>query len=1006
MTLPPLLQRQTSLPSAPAETVRLSAPQAQDDNVSSRLHLDGRVGRLKRALEQEVERHGHYDQALSLEWSEGASVAKRRRLNLGQLPGAEQIAAQYGLSFASREPAPAGSLPQLTLDHGGNAQYLRSHLPEELKAQCQQAFHARYGQPAPTAVYVNGPHTALAVLQGIGESNLKQAPVAYLKQHLLPVHPGLFALRLRPRDVAVAEQLLGTYGAVPSAYAVVAAASGPARSVVANPHLDNQQLLSQLRDSGVCQRLQQLPAGHSLAALGKAAAAQIEALCTVVDERQLAVAHRHNPVLANGLQHLQRAADSLPSLSHDSQLFGNGYELLQEELQVCLSALQPYTLDDFKQAARPMLGAAGLPAGVVAEVHLLSSGMQAIATSLRLAEKMTGINAVEEAVSEQAGITPVYFEVESLHTDMDLESSDGNAVLATLNHSMPPAAGEKHWGVDSVIDAVRGRLAANAEAGETAPLILILDSTLERRGDMDKLVGQMADALSSGSLRMLVCKSFQKYANLCSGKAMAGAIGLISRDDVLGHQTRGYLRQVEQGMQRMASNDSQLLVNMLHCRDSEFELLERATGNARFVAQTLLRPRRGQNGLLQHDASLPFVVVSSDRPALTLQLGTAATAEIRLPCKDYFSPELLPQRSSFAFSHTSMGVIPGDDEAGEADRYRFSLGQESHAELAERFFMPGLLLQKACTSWSYLHTHQLVQQLTDMAVSLASGRPAAAGRQPAMAMPLLQKLQLCARLERPPVEDRARLQDEPGALRQQQQQDRPRPFFLNKIVSAVNFMGEAMLHHSRPEDWQQPGPARQAVDHLLASLLQSGMPGVSRAGRAKVIEQQAFLCQADMGSPDTEQQQRGLRTLAASCARIPALPSRSRYLLSIPDTVFAQASRTDQRRVLEALLTPLDTASQLAAIDKLLQGQQWQLATACLEQLERQPSAPTGKAATPDGSSTPAMQATTLRSRLQEQLLQQRLQAPAAIDAERAAPAAQNTAEPRQAVTAEHNESR
>ncbi|MDH2433348.1 hypothetical protein QCD60_12280 [Pokkaliibacter sp. MBI-7] len=992
MTLPPVLLRQTSLPQTTAAVEPTTSHQTKDDSTPTRLHLDGRVGRLKRALEQEVERHGHYDQALSLEWSEGASIAKRRRLNLEKVPGAEQMAAQYGLSFASKEPAPPGSLPQLTLDHAGNAQYLRSHLPDELKAQCQQAFQARYGQPAPTAVYVNGPHTALAVLQGIGEASLKQAPVAYLKQHLLPIHPGLFALRLRAADMTVAEQLSGTYGAVPSAYTVVAAAAGPARAVVADPRVDNQQQLQQLRDSGVCQRLQQLPAGHSLAALGKAAAAQIEALCSVVDERQLAVTHRHNPVLADGLRHLQRTADSLPSLSHDSLLFGNGYDLLQEELQVCLSALQPYTLDDFKQAARPLLGDTALPAGVVAEVHLVGSGMQAIATSLRLVEKMTGTHAIEEAASEQSGLTPVYFEAETLPLDMNMEMDEGHALLATLNHSLPPAAGEQHWGVDSVIDAVRGRLAANSAAGETTPLVLILDSTVERRGDMDKLVGQMSDALADGRLRMLVCKSFQKFANLCSGKAMAGAIGLISCDDTLGRQTRGYLRQVEQGMQRMTSNDSQLLVNMLHCRDSEFALLERATGNARFVAQTLLRPGRGQEELLQHDASLPFVVVSGDRPALTLQLGTAATAEIRLPCKDYFSQELLPQRSSFAFSHTSMGVIPGDDEAGEADRYRFSLGQESHAELAERFFMPGLLLQKASTSWSYQHTHQLVQQLTDMAVSMASGRGSAAGRQPSTAIPLLQKLLLCARLERPPVEDQARLQDAPGVLRQQQQQDRPRPFFLNKIVSAVNFMGEAMLRHSRPEDWQNPGPARQAVDHLLASLLQSGMPGVSRAGRARVVEQQAFLCQADMASNDTEQQQRGLRTLAASCARIPALPGRSAYLVSIPDAVFAQASRTDQGRVLDALLTPLDAASQLAAVDKLLQGQQWQLASACLEQLERRSSAPMASTTSTADSSPAATRATALRSRLQEQLLQQRLQSQPAVTAQPAAADVQSAA--------------
>ncbi|MDH2433347.1 hypothetical protein QCD60_12275 [Pokkaliibacter sp. MBI-7] len=925
----PGLARQLSLP-AESSSVHPRPVASQDDLTVGvrRSQLNTRVHHLQRALQQELQRHRRYDHSVRQDWGPAGSYAEQRRADLRQLRGAEHIAAQYGLSAARKDPPLRDILHHLRIDHDVSSDYLRDQPSMDYRELGQQLYRQQCGARAMPALIVNSRHVASQLLEHFrGTKDIQGSPEQHLRERLQTLAPGVLALQFKARgSVSACESLLNLYGGRPSAHALLAAVTGTHSRSVEDPHIHNVTLLNQFYsdDPDVCTRLRSLPADHALAPLSNTAAALLEQWLDVADDRQLAALQPHNPVLANGLEALHRIADTLPSLSHDSQLFGNGYQVLLEELQVCLSATRPFTQDDFRLAAAPMLSVSQLAQTVPKQdIYLVSSGMAALTLGFEVADMLTGERNVAVASTARHGQTPVYFEVETLRREWLIGQDHSHALFATLNHSMPGAAGSEHWGVDAVIEATAQRL---QQARTTDPaLVLLLDATLEQRNDMAQLVQHFATPLQTGQLRMVVCKSYQKFAGLGSAKVMAGAIGLIGREDAAHVQARNHLQRVEQELDWMGHNDGQLLVHLLGCREQEFALLERACDSTAYVARHLLQPASGREQEYRYAPQLPFVAVDiqASSPPLTLNLAEGSRT-LNLLRDSQFSEHLLPVRDSFAFIHSSRTQIPtGDGGAMQ----RLALGQESKAELTERLFMPGLLLQQPQgAGWDCGKACRLVQLLASDGMRSV--------QVPAHIQPTLyQKLYISGRLEQAPVSDLQRLQQAPEPLRQHQQGERERPMTLNKIVSVVSHLGEQIMRYTRPENWRY-GADRQLLDAMLDGLMHSGMPGISHSGRQLVMELQAFLCRADMHSDDTPQQQRGLRVLTDSCARLPGLPRQPDYLLAIPEQVFSAAGATQQDRTLAALFEPLDGSRRLSLISQMLEQGDLAKADACISRFE------------------------------------------------------------------------
>jgi hypothetical protein len=923
-----------------------SITRSQDDlALTARKHvLDNRLTGLQQALQREAHRQWRYDRTVNQDWAHSEKYANRRRDELAGIPGGSSIAAQFGLTFAKNGTPANTFIHGLEIRHPIESNYLRDVPSSDFLDKCQELYQNRYPGSSRNAVFVNSRHSAEIILHHLRDQLPSVDHQRYLQQHLLELRPGVYALQMGTLRAGAAEPLIHTYGARPSVYSVMAISDTSLHSVPTDPAVDNRKLLAAFRQQpgeSIAEQLHAIPGNEGVAGLGHTAGTLLDQLLALLDEKAME-RHQHNPLLANGLRALHAIADSLPSLSHDNMVFSNGYQALMEELNVCLSAVRPYELKDFRHAAAPLAAAQHLPSSVpTPEVHLVSSGMGALSLGFELAESMTGNGNVEEASTRRHGKTPVYYEVNNLRQQRQSGTKPADALYAALGHSLPGKPGQPGWNVDAVIDAVDKRLskskpkqglqgafkAVKQHLGHSRksdkPLVLILDATLEQRGDMDRLVGRFAKDIAASRLRIIACKSYQKYSNLCGGKVMAGGITLISADDEAARKGREHLAGVEQDLNWINNSEMQLMTHMLKGRTHEFELLERATDNANFVAQQFFHGQHGHTRLDLESGQLPFAAIQIPATLGQFSLHLAAGEQtLRPEYRTHLNTYLLRPRDSFGFASTTLSMITGS----EGPSYlRFAFGQESRAELTERFYMPSRMLQ-ADAKWSCTQAFTQIQQLLNEGlreVGTPSHTP----------LSMAQKLNAVGHAELQPLDDKVRLQaDDPAALHRQ-----PRPdsrMTLNRIASVMMHLGSLIIDMTEPAMWQR-GPDRELLDVMLGQLIHSGMPGVSRTGRAAILELQAFLCKGDMQSRDVEQQVRGLKNLAESCQRLPGAARIGDYLRFIPDDAFAAAPRTVQEQAVEVLFTTQDSQTRLQLIKSMVDDFQFCKASACLDRFEQ-----------------------------------------------------------------------
>ncbi|MFP8968302.1 hypothetical protein ACKC9G_17100 [Pokkaliibacter sp. CJK22405] len=887
-------------------------------------------GSLQQAMHHHLHHHWQHRQQVNHDWQDQSPYAQQRRDSLSKLTGGKNIAAQYGISIA--KPMDAETLMrgrELRTGNSADAQYTRSAPNGGFTEECMKRYVKAGGQRSDHVVFFNSPNAVRQMMSMLGNKFTSPQPKA--------LGHGLVALRLATEEQAdLADNFVAMMGARPSPYRVAEAELRPT-PIAADPTVNTHRLLAKLRGEGSdvkspIQRLRDIPDNHGHAALAHTAASAVELLVNKLESEPLHRRHQHNPILANGLKALTQIAEQLPSLHGDSHSFCAGYRVLMEELQVCLAATRPYTPMDYRQAASSHLAAETLPKGLPpAIMHLTTSGMNAITQAFELASRMTSKHGVDYARTPAGDETPVYFEVD-LPRRFIARGAESNSLFATLNLSQPGGEGlhKAGWCVDDVIAATDKRL---QQQNGDEPLCLILDSTVEKPGDMSKLTGHFGEAIAAGKLKILACKSYQKFASLGSSKVMAGGIGLITNNDPYGQVMHKMLNQTEQESGLHNNPETQLLSHMMQLPQHEMALIDKACDNARFVSEHFFHGKDGHSKLAGHDSHLPFITFKSEQGEEKLNHFSASLiageqTEHSAQAKEQLSPALIPTRSSFGFPETTKSTMFAVDNNKMLMRLAF--GQETQAELTERFYLPSRLMHEEGSQFSVNQATTLINELT--AEALKQQNLSGSGQS------LAQKLRQIAQAERPMLTEKQRLTASPEQLQLSQGRDEGL-YSLNKIASVLNHTAEQLLAATDLLDNPCSGPDREPLETALHGMIHSGMSGVSTPVRQRILDLQTALHLSDIKHAQSDvEADHALQQLGSDLSLYPNLPLSLNKLHELPDAVFKRADASQQEQLITSLFNPLDHESQLRLVEGLITGRQHpELVSKLLDTLSEKP---------------------------------------------------------------------
>ncbi|MFP8966780.1 hypothetical protein ACKC9G_09410 [Pokkaliibacter sp. CJK22405] len=933
-------------------------------------------GEIDTDVQRNLERHWRHDRSVHQDWLASSPHSERRRQELHQLPGGEKLAGQYGLSISMAKKMEREINPQLRITNQVDAHYQRDAPSQAFRQRCLDIFAKQGGNPRSPVVFINSINAAERVLTHLPKEHLDgETPRQYLNRNLKPLQAGLFALKLDSREAqTTANYFTYAFGGTPSLYGAMETALPPMKHTQPPRPLSNLALVDTLRGepgTNVIDRLKGLPRDHNLAALSDTAGAMIDTLLDTIEDHQDNPRVRSNPLLHQGLTSLRNIADVMPSLTHDSRKFISAYHALVEEIGICLGAFQPYNHEGFIEAASDMLPLDQLSPNIpVPRPYLTSSGMGAITQAVELVSTLTGKPDIRNAFSGKYGESPAYFEVDYLRRVMKFGENSREAIYATLNHSLPGIKeddSQRSWDVDGVIDATRRSL---GKTPNNKPLLLVLDATLERPNDLSKLAGHFSREIEDGKLRLLICKSYQKYSNLGTAKVMAGSISLISKADGPAREALMQLRANEKDLAWYHNPETQLLTHLLRHRDQEFAQLNQATANARFVRENFFNGKNGNTRFDGVDSHLPFSL-HKDNPAemkhrFSFNLGGQAQ-RVSFNRSGHLNKEAVRYRDSFAFANTTRAGIPmEDDKLG----MRLCYGQESQAELTESFYMAGKLMHAKGSKWSVTDAHKEVNLLINQSLGNKAALSTA---------PLLQKLNDVAKKEYSTTSPIMDAVSNVETLRHLREADPKAGRTFNKIASVLIHASGLIREYVSTADCCG-GADRSLLDELLNAMLDSGMPGVSSSGRGSILALYNHLAVADMtqGSPD--QQLDAMKRLARAAQRYPAQAGNADMLTTIPDRLFKRADSADQQAVIDAMFSPLDAKSKVGMIDHLIKKHHFATAESCIQRFEQQLDklmlAPSGTLAnTAEPGVGPHSLPMADRKAIRDRLIQQQLEA-------------------------------
>ncbi len=837
--------------------------------------------------------------------------ASMRRDQLSQIPGGQVAAQQYGLSFARDLPVAVGDAPldplamapkphfsRLDINHFNNSAYQRAIQTQQTGTHCHALHQKKFPEDKVTfRSFVNSPYMAkkldthLSV--HIGKAGAVDTRV---------LADGIVALSCHEqKDFDAIEDLLNLMGGRVSPYQALRAhleASGNSQPHRQIPGINNTALLDAVGkagDGGCLAQLRQVPADLGTATMANTAADLLEQFIGAMrGERGIGQAHQHDPVLANAIQHIKFIADSLPSQANDSARFGNAYRALLEEMQVVLATVRPYDLADFKQAACARVARA-LPAKqrarmVAPEAFLTTCGMQALTQSLNLARSV-GKGRLEPLTNGKKE-SPLYYEAEKYLSALRPAAGGATpqqaAFHATLSDSFPHAPSQKRagWTLQDVVGGIRKQLSARGKQAE--PLTVVIDSTIEHGGDMDALLKALGQDLAGDRLRIVLCRSHLKYANLGSSKVMGGSVILLGADTAKNRQLQQNLRNDEAGQDWFSNDESQLLTHLTKVgQQRELEMLQTAIDNTGFIVEHCFHGKDGHAPVAGFDPNKPFAVFNTfgsrppnEWPGYTYSKDGAAVA-IPIKPTDMLNRDVIRDRYSFGFTEAVIGML-GQPAGYDDTMLRVAMGQETRPELMERFWMPSRQMQP---NLALLTNQAALEHATALADEAMVGVPGQEGAK----LPLSQKLQAIARHE--------------AAA------DTPE-FTLNKIASVACHLAHLTQKFDLGQALAQSDD-RRPLDELLHGLIDSGMPGVSPLAKELIIGLQCTLLSADMRHGEAPVRRAAVNQLLHTLEHSGFNPTLGLFDHVIPDQAYLDLPPRERGRLIHRLFTPLETPTKM-----------------------------------------------------------------------------------------------
>lgn len=867
------------------------------------------------------------------------NFTQRRSAALGSIPGAQAIASQYGQSFAADLVDEKPFYPRLSIANEPEVTYHRGWPWEGLQAHLTSLYTKMHGPlPKDHDVAFANSHRAVDYFQALFKAISKS------DQPLPPPQPlaqGIFAVPFHTDHMEQVEEFQTLIGARPSSYQAKRVLCGKLPPFQPSDKADNFRAMSPLvrsQPNAPSNRLRLASPNEGTGALAHTAADLVDSAVAILVSRKLLARHRQDPLLQLGILGLHEQMENLCTLHNDTARFGNAYRALMEELHVILAQTKPYSLQDFKDGALRQLHNRIEPALLEKlkppEVHLATSGMNAILQGLEVARMATGDGKFTPLSTKRHGQTPLYYEVETLLSYTGRKSSpESKTLLATLNNSVPepPIRDQDPWDVEAVIEATRAQVAKH-KTGEV-PFTLVLDTTLERREDLKALTNELQNELVTGKLQIVVCKSYQKFANLCSSKVMAGGIFVLGAESPARKAHDAHLKTVEKELNWMGNDESQLMTHFIQSGHQEFNLLERAVENAKFVRDNFFSGQGEHAEIDGYHQHLPFAMISGHRahdgfdyPSLILHNAQGESDSYEYAPTRNIDMERSRSRASFAFSETTLSAIP-DLPGYDPLMIRLAFGQESKAELTEMFYMTSrMLLDNSLTGPLGARSH--INELINAALK-PEQQQATANK------PLAHKLVMVGVNEAASLDDRLRAKGSVSAMRKSlEEKNGQQGFTLNKVVSVISHLGHVTFDNGLM-DILAGSPDRLVVDQLLEGLISSNMPGVSRVGREAVARFHARLCEVDMESDEPSVRQQGIDRLIEGLSRLRVMHVRGAFLNVVPDGLFEAQTANARERLLDVLVQPLSVEARVAMIERQLAKKQFSFAEACLDRLER-----------------------------------------------------------------------
>ncbi|MBO1073723.1 hypothetical protein [Roseomonas marmotae] len=729
-------------------SVRSAAGDLQ--GVDTPQHADATLAKpLARSIADRMRNRWAIDRTATFDQISGVATSRARQKELASIAGDKHpLVITYGLRTIT-DLTPAADRAGIRIDSDFSSPYSRDELdlhdkkdkpvetafrkvyekykgPELPEYDENRVFFVNSGRVLDKLTAVGGADwTAPDGTKVLGDDHKASCHFVREGFHALIIDPP-FGRKEENRRKALSGNLLPGTGATPSTYKIVRLlfpeGSDPLEDTrLRDEDADTDAQSKALAASENLTRLEALPRDHPMETIAGAAAKMVRGLERALDSvsPERAEKCRHNRLIAAALKQIEQLMATMPSYMDDIPRFSRLFDLLVDEVYLALAVAKPYTLASYQAAAAGAL-ARRAPTlntleeeGVTVDTFLLSSGMDTMASATLAAKAALGdrggkVNLMEsmtKANRKKRGAN--YFEVQTNMFGEDAIDSVGPLIMGTLNPSTPtqqmtPGA-KQEWDVQALIDGINARLdAPPLPATPENPSIAIIDITVEKgaeqEAELEQIIKAFDEKLAEGSLQIVLCKSYQKFPSLGSGKAMAGGVSLIGKAGPTRDGLATSLKETQDAEKVMDGDEAQLVVHFVtHEDEMERPMLARAAKNADFVRK-ILGDLGGERFL--YAEGLPFLAIPDDQ----IQFGSPAG---KIEPGTLLQDMGLENRFSFGFQNSSCLPFPKG--------VRIAVGQESEAELTEKFFAPLRLIGEHARSPTLVTPERLAEIAGDAA---------------------------------------------------------------------------------------------------------------------------------------------------------------------------------------------------------------------------------------------------------------------------------------------------